>query len=128
MRFDLTGILADGPVELGHDDDFVARDVVLLQGLADNHFGLAVGIHVGGIPGVQSHIVGGLEERQGLFSLHVSNARAKTVFLRNEPLPPRWPMASSSSRQNSCIRRWARKCAGRSVPGDGIRLWCPRRT
>jgi len=59
------GCLADGKVALGHDDHLVARNVILLDGFADNDFRGAVGVGVGGIPRVEAGIVGGFEKGEG---------------------------------------------------------------
>lgn len=61
MRY--TWLLADGPVALAEDDDLGARDVVLLQGLADDDLRGAVAVDVGRVPCVEAAVIGGLEER-----------------------------------------------------------------
>lgn len=73
------GLLAHGPVALGENNDLFARDVVLLNGLADNLLGHAVGVDVGRVPGVDATIVGGLEEREGL--KWVSTLPGKDIIL-----------------------------------------------
>lgn len=50
---------------LGHDHDAVARYVVFLQRLADDFFGAAVRVHICCIPGVDSALVGVLDQREG---------------------------------------------------------------
>jgi hypothetical protein len=43
-------------VEFGHDDDFFSGDVVDFEGFAEDAFGLAVGVYIGGVEGVYSVI------------------------------------------------------------------------
>jgi len=43
----LLALVVDAEVALGEEDDAVAGDVVLLQGFAEDFFGLAVGVDVG---------------------------------------------------------------------------------
>lgn len=59
-------VLVDAQEALGQDDDALARDVVLLEGLADDLLGAAVGVDVCGIPRVDPPLVRVLEQRQGL--------------------------------------------------------------
>lgn len=49
-------LLVDRSEELGHDDDFFPGNVVDLGGLTEDAFGLAVGVRIGGIEGVDSVI------------------------------------------------------------------------
>lgn len=64
----LTGLLADREKALGQNDNLLARNVVLLQRLADCNLGRAVRVHVGRVPGVEASVVGGLEQRKCLRS------------------------------------------------------------
>lgn len=48
----------DPKVRLAEDDKRGARDLVLLDGFADDFFGAPVGVHVGGVPGVDAEVVG----------------------------------------------------------------------
>jgi hypothetical protein len=50
---------------LRHDHHAVPRDVVLLQGLANDLLGAAVRVDVRRVPGVDAGLVGVLEEGQG---------------------------------------------------------------
>ena len=43
-------LFADGAEAFGHDDYFVPWDVVVFDGFADDFFGSAVGVDVGGVP------------------------------------------------------------------------------
>lgn len=60
------GLLAHAPEALGHDDDLLARDTVLLDGLADNDLAHALRVHVGCVPCVDAAVVRSLEQRQRL--------------------------------------------------------------
>lgn len=44
----------------------MSRNIILLDRLADDDFRGAVAVHIGCIPGVETTIVGGFEEREGL--------------------------------------------------------------
>ena len=55
-------ILRDRAEDLGQDDHLLARDVVLLQRLADDDLRFAVRIGVRRVPGVDAGVVGGLEQ------------------------------------------------------------------
>lgn len=61
-----THVFACGPVALGHDDNLVPRDTVLLQRLSNDFLRRAVGVHVGGVPGINPHIVRRLEKGDAL--------------------------------------------------------------
>lgn len=60
-------IVHDRVEDLGKNDNFLARNIELLQGLANDHLGFAVGVCVGCIPSVDAIIVGSLEELQAIF-------------------------------------------------------------
>ena len=47
----------DNTTEFGHHDDFISREVVLLNGLPKNCLGDAVGVHIGGIECLDTGIV-----------------------------------------------------------------------
>lgn len=48
--------IADDPVALGHENNFPARDVVHLEGLAKKPFGLSIGIDVRRVPGIDATV------------------------------------------------------------------------
>lgn len=76
--------LVDAEVAFGENDELLARDVILLDGFADDFFGATVGVDVGlcrgvseggglmvhwevyGVPGIQANFVGVFEEWQRL--------------------------------------------------------------
>jgi hypothetical protein len=60
------GLLAHAPVALCHDDDFLARDLVLAQRLAHNLLANPVGVHVGRVPRVEAAIIRGFQQGEGL--------------------------------------------------------------
>lgn len=53
--------------DLRHDHDFPARDVVFLEESTKDAFGLAVGIRVCDVEGVDSTVVGVLHYWEGFF-------------------------------------------------------------
>lgn len=62
------GLLGDAPEALGHDDDLFAGDLVLAQGLAHDGLAVPVGVDIGRVPRVETAVVGGLEDGEGLLS------------------------------------------------------------
>lgn len=52
--------------DLAQDHDLLARDVELLKRLAADDLRLAVGVGVGGVPGVDAGVVGGLDDLEGV--------------------------------------------------------------
>lgn len=60
----LVAIGRDAKVALGEDDHFVPGNLVLSEGLPHDLFRAAMGVDIGGVPGVQSHIIRMLEEGQ----------------------------------------------------------------
>lgn len=60
------GLLAHAPVALCHDDDFLARDLVLAQRLAHNLLADPVGVHVGRVPRVETAVICGFQQGEGL--------------------------------------------------------------
>ena len=63
---DFAVLLGDAEETLAQDDELLARDVVLLDGLADELFAAAVGVDVGRVPGVDADVVGVFEEGERL--------------------------------------------------------------
>lgn len=59
-------VLRDKAEALGKDEDLVPRDVVLLEELADDAFGLAVRVNVRSVDSVHAAIPGGFEQRDRL--------------------------------------------------------------
>lgn len=57
-----SGLFADGSKALRQYNKFLARDLVLFDGVADHLFRNAVGVDVGGVPGVEATIVSSFEE------------------------------------------------------------------
>merc|ERR1711974_273973 len=51
-------VIAHGEEDLGHDDDAFARNVVLLERLADDLLRLAVAVDICRVPGVDAALVG----------------------------------------------------------------------
>lgn len=51
------GIVIHSEVDLGHDDDLVARQVVLFDGFAEDDFGDAVTVRIRGVEGIDSKII-----------------------------------------------------------------------
>ena len=54
-------VFAHGAAAFGADDEFVARDAVLLDGFGDYAFRIAVAVDVGGVPCVHAAVEGGFE-------------------------------------------------------------------
>ena len=59
---DLVGARADAAAHLGGDDDVLALDAEIAQRLADQTFGLAFGVDVGGVDEVDAGVERALDE------------------------------------------------------------------
>ena len=55
-------VIAHGEEDLGHDDDAFARNVVLLERLADDLLRLAVAVDICRVPGVDAALVGVVDQ------------------------------------------------------------------
>ena len=62
---DVVAAGAGAAEDLGGDDDFVAGDVEVFEGLAEGLFALALGVDVGGVEEVDAGVDGGLDELVG---------------------------------------------------------------
>lgn len=60
------GLLGHAPEALCHDDYLFAGDLVLAQGLAHDCLARPVGVDIGRVPRIETAVVGGLEEGEGL--------------------------------------------------------------
>ena len=58
--------LPHSPKAFRQNHDFVAGDVIFLDCFADDFFGGAVGVDVCCVPGVDTPVVGGFEDGEGL--------------------------------------------------------------
>lgn len=93
----LASIARNSEIAFAQDDDFVSRDIVFLEGLADDLFRASVGVDICCVPCVETDIVGMLEEWEGFFfveypflpikALKVSNGlRERRVMKRSVPV------------------------------------------
>lgn len=71
------GLLANVAIALAQNDDFVPRDVILLDRLADDPLANTVTVDIGGVPRVEATVVSCFEEWQ------------RFLFV-NDPGLPRW--------------------------------------
>lgn len=61
-----TRLFANGPAAFCQDEDLMTGNVELLQCFADNFFGDAIAVSIGGIPGIETTIIRRLEKLQCL--------------------------------------------------------------
>jgi hypothetical protein len=56
-----TWFLSNGPAAFAKDEDFVARNVELLQCLANDFLRCAIAVSIGCVPGIETTVVGSFE-------------------------------------------------------------------
>ena len=66
----VVGAGAGAAEDLSGDDDFVAGDVQVLEGLAEGFFALAFGVDIGGVEEVDAPLKGAVDDARGRGPVH----------------------------------------------------------